>query len=1073
MQLLQVLRDSGTVWALDSAALSISDNLDLRIRVILAKWHPTGNEQTFISKRHGGNEWYFRTADLTGRLQFGWFDAAGVETAETADADVPFEDGVTGWVRVRRSGTSVTFYTSDDDTNDHTAVSWTQLGNVQTTPAGSIRSNVATALTVGSAFAFDGGSVIDGLVLTAVIVSNVTTVASPDFTDPDQWTVGDGRDATGVDAQGNIWNLYDATIIGDNIEGASVRVQAAFGETLGSINDEAVSFLDWTDITNDVESISTNRGRNYDLDRFDAGTATFQLDNQHGWYHSNNTASPYYPNIRPMVPIRVRAIVDGTIYPIWYGYVDRWPANFPGNSESKVRVDATDLFRSLSLADASQEDRAALVTSLDPVAWWRFNDDTDSSPSGTHDLTITGATTGNEGAWTQDEAGSFDGVDDFASVANEADVELLQDMSIEMWFRPERSVTPTETTFNTDDTWTAPANVTSVQVECWGPGGGGEAGDATTEPMGLPGGPSGAGGGGGAYARSTVPVVPGEDYTINIGTVGAAGTGSGGNGGDATSTIFGDNLVHADGGYGGANQVGGMGGQATLSAGTKRSSGGRGGDGKLDGMPGDESGGGGGGGGGSGGFGSFGVGGTGGAGQESTGTAGGVGGAGGAGLGAAGGTGGAASGTNGSTGTAPGGGGGGGGASGAGDGNGAAGAAGRIKLTYAVQDNMTPFSVRGTTFLYHFHWDGTLLRFGPANNAASSYVIGEAAADEWHHVVVTVDWSGGSRLIKGYLDGELTLDVSTGFQPASETRAVAVGRRAQDNDQYYKGDISEIVIYDTVLTPQDAAGLYAAQLEGYATEPTGDRIEYVLGTAEVGVGTEITEVDLDEGQTIISGPNSPTDVSALEAIQIAADTEFGQFFIGKDGVPVFHDRYHRTVDQASPLATLDQTDYETITLLGKDELRIYNDIRVDTSDVSDPFIAVDPVSKAEYGRRTLPVTIYPDDQNEGADIATLLLSRLKDPKDEVDEIPFRFYEGVTDFDKLLSGEIGNRYNIEVPLEGDDLDIDVFVERISHTIDLSGIWRMVWGVSVADEAQSFWLLGVAGFGELDQTTVLGF
>ena len=675
-------------------------------------------------------------------------------------------------------------------------------------------------------------------------------------------------------------------------------------------------------------------------------------------------------------------------------------------------------------------------------------------------MTITGATTGDPGVWTNDFAGFFDGVNDFASVANEADIELRSDMSIEMWLRPELSLAQTVTTYNSDNTWVAPAGVYSVTVEAWGPGGGGEAGQLNNT--------SGGGGGGGAYVRSVVFVTPGTGYTINIGTAGAAGTGAGGAGGTATDTIFGASLVVAEGGTGGGvsfNGSGGFAGSFAGSVGTTRQSGGRGGDGQATNY-------GGGGGGGSGGFG-----GSGGTGREGTLTGGAGGAAGAAGAhtaGAAGGAGGLPA-TTGTAGTAPGGGGGGGGSTTISDENGGAGAAGRIKLTYSVAENMVPLSVRGASSdnLYNFTWDGYILRFAPSSSAEASYQVGEIPPDEWSHIVLTINWlSNGGRIIKGYINGILTLNVSTGYSPAVAARAVAIGRRAQDNDRYFQGDISEIVIYDSLLTAQDVTNLYAAQLEGFQTQLTGARIEYVLGTAEVGVGIALTDFDLDAGQTVISGPNSPTEVTALEAIQIAADTEFGSFFIAADGTPTFQDRHHRLVDMATPIATLDETDYETLHLLGKDDLKVANDVRVAPSDTAEPFIVRDATSQNTYGRRTLELTVYPDDANDAYDVATWLLSLFKEPKDDIASIPFRMYEEVTDFATLLAAELGDRYSVTAPLEGDDLDLDVYLERISHNIDLVS-WTMDWGVTPAGEAETFWLLGVAGFSELGETTVLGF
>lgn len=73
-------------------------------------------------------------------------------------------------------------------------------------------------------------------------------------------------------------------------------------------------------------------------------------------------------------------------------------------------------------------------------------------------------------------------------------------------------------TYNSSTTWTCPANVTAVQVECWGAGG---AGGSGLKP--VSGNAFGGGGAGGAYARkSMVTVVPGSSYTITIGAGGVS-----------------------------------------------------------------------------------------------------------------------------------------------------------------------------------------------------------------------------------------------------------------------------------------------------------------------------------------------------------------------------------------------------------------------------------------------------------------------------------------------------------------------------------------------------------------------
>jgi hypothetical protein len=71
-------------------------------------------------------------------------------------------------------------------------------------------------------------------------------------------------------------------------------------------------------------------------------------------------------------------------------------------------------------------------------------------------------------------------------------------------------------TFTSTGYWTAPAGVSSIQVECWGSGAGGRLQSGVR---------AGYGSGGGAYSKANaVPVFPGMTATIAVGTGGASNT---------------------------------------------------------------------------------------------------------------------------------------------------------------------------------------------------------------------------------------------------------------------------------------------------------------------------------------------------------------------------------------------------------------------------------------------------------------------------------------------------------------------------------------------------------------------
>ena len=118
-------------------------------------------------------------------------------------------------------------------------------------------------------------------------------------------------------------------------------------------------------------------------------------------------------------------------------------------------------------------------------------------------------------------------------------------------------------------TYTVPANVTSITIECWGGGGGGGGAKESGLVMAAAG-----GGGGGVYSTVTVAVTSGQTIVVANGAAGTAGSASpanGGNGGTSSVTLASTIVCSANGGTGGtkgSDNFGGGGARGTGGTGT-------------------------------------------------------------------------------------------------------------------------------------------------------------------------------------------------------------------------------------------------------------------------------------------------------------------------------------------------------------------------------------------------------------------------------------------------------------------------------------------------------------------------
>jgi hypothetical protein len=113
----------------------------------------------------------------------------------------------------------------------------------------------------------------------------------------------------------------------------------------------------WTELaTNgikDTRNVSLRYGRQYELNRMEAGSATAVVKNQARKYDPANTSSVYYPNVKANRKIRFRALLSSVYYTLFEGFVERWPSNWDVPNYDELTLTIADGFKPLNRAGVS------------------------------------------------------------------------------------------------------------------------------------------------------------------------------------------------------------------------------------------------------------------------------------------------------------------------------------------------------------------------------------------------------------------------------------------------------------------------------------------------------------------------------------------------------------------------------------------------------------------------------------------------------------------------------------------------------------------------------------------------
>ena len=114
--------------------------------------------------------------------------------------------------------------------------------------------------------------------------------------------------------------------------------------TFGLLNTGTLGGLAFADLTDICENINITRGRNRQLDQFNAGTATLTFDNASRILDPLNTASIYYPFVLPRCPV----IINANGVPIYTGLITDWNLDYDISNVDTMYATCVDQFTVLA-----------------------------------------------------------------------------------------------------------------------------------------------------------------------------------------------------------------------------------------------------------------------------------------------------------------------------------------------------------------------------------------------------------------------------------------------------------------------------------------------------------------------------------------------------------------------------------------------------------------------------------------------------------------------------------------------------------------------------------------------------
>jgi hypothetical protein len=161
--------------------------------------------------------------------------------------------------------------------------------------------------------------------------------------------------------------------------GPSFAQAMILGTGLLDVNVLADSTAVIVDVSNQVDSIQTSRGRNAQADQFQTGQLSLRIVDQNGDFNPQNVSGPYFGLLNPMRKVQITATWNTVTYPIFSGFITGYTTSTPKFTGDIVytTITAVDAFRlaqnaqisTVTGATAGQPSGTRINKILDQIGW--------------------------------------------------------------------------------------------------------------------------------------------------------------------------------------------------------------------------------------------------------------------------------------------------------------------------------------------------------------------------------------------------------------------------------------------------------------------------------------------------------------------------------------------------------------------------------------------------------------------------------------------------------------------------------------------------------------------------------